>query len=277
MIAPLHFLEVKLGKRPQPVKSELDEEGEWRKRLWEKNKVVAARCQNKKMERTEFLQQESEWLELMNAELKTQMEELKQKRQQLILMLNQHCPTCIVRTDSIKTPTQKATHCWSSWRRDHGLGGGRRGGGDEQREEKEGPSAETKVVLSGTCSAWGQACRRQDRGSGPERYPTRQLWLLLRPLHQALTLTLTLILMQGWRRAQCQALMYPLTMVQLSPAWSGSWGTPSPALLELLWARGTGPISREWARHRQTGANSAPGLLEVSLQYRSHFLSLDAL
>ncbi|XP_019688880.1 jun dimerization protein 2 isoform X2 [Felis catus] len=69
MIAPLHFLEVKLGKRPQPVKSE-----------------------------------ESERLELMNAELKTQIEELKQERQQLILMLNRHRPTCIVRTDSVKTP-----------------------------------------------------------------------------------------------------------------------------------------------------------------------------
>uniref|UniRef100_G1QEU2 Jun dimerization protein 2 n=1 Tax=Myotis lucifugus TaxID=59463 RepID=G1QEU2_MYOLU len=40
----------------------------------------------------------------MNAELKTQMEELKQERQQLILMLNWHHPTCIVRTNSVKTP-----------------------------------------------------------------------------------------------------------------------------------------------------------------------------
>lgn len=40
----------------------------------------------------------------MNAELKAQIEELKQERQQLILMLNRHRPTCIVRTDSIKTP-----------------------------------------------------------------------------------------------------------------------------------------------------------------------------
>ncbi|KAM8780998.1 jun dimerization protein 2 isoform 2-T2 [Rhynchonycteris naso] len=104
MIAPLHFLEVKLGKRPQPVKSELDEEEERRKRRREKNKVAAARCRNKKKERTEFLQRESERLELMNAELKTQIEELKQERQQLILMLNLHRPTCIVRTDSVKTP-----------------------------------------------------------------------------------------------------------------------------------------------------------------------------
>ncbi|XP_023559684.1 jun dimerization protein 2 isoform X3 [Octodon degus] len=56
MIAPLHFLEVKLGKRPQPMKSELDEEEERRKRRREKNKVAAARCRNKKKERTEFLQ-----------------------------------------------------------------------------------------------------------------------------------------------------------------------------------------------------------------------------
>ncbi|XP_051052315.1 jun dimerization protein 2 [Phodopus roborovskii] len=104
MIAPLHFLEVKLGKRPQPVKSELDEEEERRKRRREKNKVAAARCRNKKKERTEFLQRESERLELMNAELKTQIEELKLERQQLILMLNRHRPTCIVRTDSVRTP-----------------------------------------------------------------------------------------------------------------------------------------------------------------------------
>ncbi|XP_056666652.1 jun dimerization protein 2 isoform X3 [Monodelphis domestica] len=73
VISPLHFLEVKLGKRPQPVKSE-----------------------------------ESERLELMNAELKAQIEELKQERQQLILMLNRHRPTCIVRTDSVKTPESEA-------------------------------------------------------------------------------------------------------------------------------------------------------------------------
>lgn len=66
--------------------------------------MAAARCRNKKKERTEFLQRESERLELMNAELKTQIEELKQERQQLILMLNRHRPTCIVRTDSVKTP-----------------------------------------------------------------------------------------------------------------------------------------------------------------------------
>ncbi|KAK1332167.1 hypothetical protein QTO34_007853 [Cnephaeus nilssonii] len=55
MITPLHFLEVKLGKRPQPVKSELDEEEEQRKRRQEKNKVAAARCRNKKKEQKEFL------------------------------------------------------------------------------------------------------------------------------------------------------------------------------------------------------------------------------
>ncbi|KAK1336370.1 LOW QUALITY PROTEIN: hypothetical protein QTO34_004176 [Cnephaeus nilssonii] len=70
---------------------------------------------NKKKEWKEVSAGESEWLELMNAELKTQMEELKQEWKQLILMLNRHHPTCIIRTNSIKTPTQKATHCWSSW------------------------------------------------------------------------------------------------------------------------------------------------------------------
>ncbi|XP_054574415.1 jun dimerization protein 2-like [Eptesicus fuscus] len=40
--------------------------------------------------------------------LKTQMEELKtQEWQQLILMLNQHRPTCIVRTDSVKSPNSE--------------------------------------------------------------------------------------------------------------------------------------------------------------------------
>ena len=48
--------------------------------------------------------QESERLEMMNSDLKSQIEELKHERQQLILMLNRHRPTCIVRTDSVKTP-----------------------------------------------------------------------------------------------------------------------------------------------------------------------------
>ncbi|NXI08990.1 JDP2 protein, partial [Irena cyanogastra] len=111
MISPLQFLEVKLGKRPQPVKSELDEEEERRKRRREKNKVAAARCRNKKKERTEFLQRvvmNAPSLEIFLAELKAQIEELKQERQQLILMLNRHRPTCIVRTDSIKTPESEA-------------------------------------------------------------------------------------------------------------------------------------------------------------------------
>ncbi|KAK1344408.1 hypothetical protein QTO34_013102 [Cnephaeus nilssonii] len=98
-IAPLHFLEVKLGKRPQPVKSELDEEEEK-----VPGKEQSGGSQNKKKEQEECLQWESEWLELMNAELKTQMEELKQDWKQLILMLNRHHLTCVVRTDSVKSP-----------------------------------------------------------------------------------------------------------------------------------------------------------------------------
>lgn len=112
-----------------------DEEEERRKRRREKNKVAAARCRNKKKERTEYLQRvsvnvkasewvqtqrrrinvsstlplkESERLEMMNSELKSQIEELKHERQQLILMLNRHRPTCIVRTDSIKSPEKEA-------------------------------------------------------------------------------------------------------------------------------------------------------------------------
>ncbi|KAK1338664.1 hypothetical protein QTO34_019319 [Cnephaeus nilssonii] len=115
IIVPLHFLEVKLCKRPQPVKSELDKEEEQRKRRWEKNKVVATPCRYKEWK--EFLQMESEWLDLMNAELKTQMEELKQEWQKLILMLNRHHPPALSGPTVLRLPTQKATHCWSSWRR----------------------------------------------------------------------------------------------------------------------------------------------------------------
>ncbi|XP_078089353.1 jun dimerization protein 2-like [Mustelus asterias] len=105
IISPLHFLGVKYSKQTLSLKPETDQEDdERRKRRREKNKVAAARCRNKKKERTDFLQKESERLELMNSELKAQIEELKHERQQLIHMLNRHRPTCIVRTDSVKTP-----------------------------------------------------------------------------------------------------------------------------------------------------------------------------
>ncbi|KAJ8288840.1 hypothetical protein COCON_G00014990 [Conger conger] len=107
ILSPLHFLG-RLGKRPAPIKTEMDEEEDRRKRRREKNKVAAARCRNKKKERTDFLQRESERLEVMNSELKAQIEDLKHERQQLILMLNRHRPTCIVRTDSVKTPESEA-------------------------------------------------------------------------------------------------------------------------------------------------------------------------
>lgn len=45
---------------------------------------------------------------MLNSDLKAQIEELKLERQQLILMLNRHRPTCIVRTDSVKTPESEA-------------------------------------------------------------------------------------------------------------------------------------------------------------------------
>ncbi|XP_024134378.1 jun dimerization protein 2 isoform X2 [Oryzias melastigma] len=107
MLSPLHFLD-SLGKRPLIIKTEKDEEEERRKRRREKNKVAAARCRNKKKERTDYLQKESERLEMLNSDLKAQIEELKNERQQLILMLNRHRPTCIVRTDSVKTPESEA-------------------------------------------------------------------------------------------------------------------------------------------------------------------------
>lgn len=52
--------------------------------------------------------QESERLEMVNSELKAQIEELRQERQQLMVMLNLHRPTCIVRTDSVITPESEA-------------------------------------------------------------------------------------------------------------------------------------------------------------------------
>ncbi|KAE8286889.1 Jun dimerization protein 2 [Larimichthys crocea] len=107
MLSPLHFLG-RLGKRPLAIKTEMDEDEERRKRRREKNKVAAARCRNKKKERTDFLQRESERLEMVNSELKAQIEELRVERQQLMVMLNLHRPTCIVRTDSVKTPESEA-------------------------------------------------------------------------------------------------------------------------------------------------------------------------
>lgn len=93
------------GKRSLSIKSETDDDDDERKkRRREKNKVAAARCRNRKKERTDYLQQESERLEMLNSELKSQIEDLKSEKQQLIVMLNLHRPTCIVRTDSVKTP-----------------------------------------------------------------------------------------------------------------------------------------------------------------------------
>ncbi|KAL6105735.1 jdp2 [Pungitius sinensis] len=107
MLSPLHFLDG-LGRRPLVIKTERDEEDDRRRQRREKNKVAAARCRNKKKERTDYLQNESERLETLNSDLKAQIVELKLERQQLILLLNRHRPTCIVRTDSAKTPESEA-------------------------------------------------------------------------------------------------------------------------------------------------------------------------
>ncbi|XP_078261921.1 cyclic AMP-dependent transcription factor ATF-3 isoform X2 [Rhinoraja longicauda] len=79
-------------------------EDERRCRRRERNKIAAAKCRNKKKERTDILQKESEKLESLNAELKAQIEELKMEKQQLIYMLNLHRPTCIVRAQNGRTP-----------------------------------------------------------------------------------------------------------------------------------------------------------------------------
>ncbi|XP_062970378.1 cyclic AMP-dependent transcription factor ATF-3 isoform X1 [Cynocephalus volans] len=80
------------------------EEDERKKRRRERNKIAAAKCRNKKKEKTECLQKESEKLESVNAELKAQIEELKNEKQHLIYMLNLHRPTCIVRAQNRRTP-----------------------------------------------------------------------------------------------------------------------------------------------------------------------------
>uniref|UniRef100_A0A3Q3Q6J8 BZIP domain-containing protein n=1 Tax=Monopterus albus TaxID=43700 RepID=A0A3Q3Q6J8_MONAL len=80
------------------------EEHERRKRRRERNKIAAAKCRTKKKEKTESLQKESEKLESVNSELKAQIEELKQQKQQLVYMLNLHRPTCIVRAQNGQTP-----------------------------------------------------------------------------------------------------------------------------------------------------------------------------
>ncbi|KAM7173242.1 cyclic AMP-dependent transcription factor ATF-3 isoform 1-T2 [Macrochelys suwanniensis] len=79
-------------------------EDERKKRRRERNKIAAAKCRNKKKEKTECLQKESEKLETINAELKAQIEELKNEKQHLIYMLNLHRPTCIVRAQNGRTP-----------------------------------------------------------------------------------------------------------------------------------------------------------------------------
>ncbi|XP_069787437.1 cyclic AMP-dependent transcription factor ATF-3 [Narcine bancroftii] len=79
-------------------------EDERRRRRRERNKIAAAKCRNKKKERTDTLQKESEKLESLNTELKAQIEQLKTEKQQLIYMLNLHRPTCIVRAQNGRTP-----------------------------------------------------------------------------------------------------------------------------------------------------------------------------
>lgn len=81
-------------------------EQERRRRRRERNKVAAAKCRNKKKEKTEGLQKESEKLESVNTELKAQIEELKQQKQQLVYMLNLHRPTCIVRAQQGHSPDE---------------------------------------------------------------------------------------------------------------------------------------------------------------------------
>ncbi|KAM9798659.1 cyclic AMP-dependent transcription factor ATF-3 [Neosynchiropus ocellatus] len=88
------------GGRREMSRDELDR----RKRRRERNKIAAAKCRNKKKEKTETLQKESEKLESVNTDLKSQIQTLKQQKQQLVYMLNLHRPTCIVRAQNGQTP-----------------------------------------------------------------------------------------------------------------------------------------------------------------------------
>uniref|UniRef100_A0A8C7XX76 Activating transcription factor 3 n=1 Tax=Oryzias sinensis TaxID=183150 RepID=A0A8C7XX76_9TELE len=90
-----------LSSPPTPLTLE---EHDRKKRRRERNKIAAAKCRSKKKEKTEGLQKESEKLESINADLKAQIEELKQQKQQLVYMLNLHRPTCIVRAQDGQTP-----------------------------------------------------------------------------------------------------------------------------------------------------------------------------
>ncbi|XP_062946218.1 cyclic AMP-dependent transcription factor ATF-3-like [Cynocephalus volans] len=79
------------------IKEEVDpKEDERKRRRRERNKIVTTKCWNKNEEKTECLQKESEKLQSVSAELKAQIEELKNEKQLLIHMLNLHRPTCIV-------------------------------------------------------------------------------------------------------------------------------------------------------------------------------------
>ncbi|XP_030628063.1 cyclic AMP-dependent transcription factor ATF-3 [Chanos chanos] len=92
------------AEQPAVKREFTPEEQERRKRRRERNKIAAAKCRNKKKEKTDCLQKESEKLESINAELKAQIEELKNQKQQLVYMLNLHRPTCIVRAQNGQTP-----------------------------------------------------------------------------------------------------------------------------------------------------------------------------
>ncbi|XP_029487255.1 cyclic AMP-dependent transcription factor ATF-3 [Oncorhynchus nerka] len=92
------------SEAPSVKRENIPEESDRRKRRRERNKVAAAKCRNKKKEKTDCLQKESEILESVNSELKAQVEELKNQKQQLVYMLNLHRPTCIVRAQNGQTP-----------------------------------------------------------------------------------------------------------------------------------------------------------------------------
>ncbi|KAM8847446.1 cyclic AMP-dependent transcription factor ATF-3 [Synchiropus picturatus] len=93
-------LQPESGRRREMSREELDR----RRRRRERNKIAAAKCRNKKKEKTETLQKESEKLESVNTDLKSQIQTLKQQKQQLVYMLNLHRPTCIVRAQNGQTP-----------------------------------------------------------------------------------------------------------------------------------------------------------------------------